>query len=89
MPEILSFLESDDKNFLPRMYMYFDDINISVESRGEHRAVLEFNQKNRNMKILPEDSTTKGKMCLRYQHPLYAKEIKGDETMCAYSLFTI
>ncbi|MCM1154139.1 MAG: CBS domain-containing protein [Ruminococcus flavefaciens] len=86
---ILSFLESDDKNFLPRMNIYFDDINPASDSRGEHRAVLEFNQRNTDMKILPEGSGTKEKMCFRYRHPLYAKEVKGDETVCAYSYYTI
>lgn len=84
---ILSFLESDDKNFLPRINMYFDDIEPAAELRGEHRAILEFNQKNQNMKILPEDSRTKEKICFRYQHPLYAKEIKYDQTVCAYSYY--
>lgn len=86
---ILSFLESDDKNFLPRMNIYFDDINPASDSRGEHRAVLEFNQRNTNMKILPENSSTKEKMCFRFHHPLYNKEVKGDETVCAYSYYTI
>lgn len=86
---ILSFLEADDKNFLPRMNIYFDDIKPELESRGEHRAILEFNQRNTNIKILPEDSSTKEKKCLRYQHPLYAKEIKYDTTVCAYSYYTI
>lgn len=86
---ILSFLESDDNIFLPRMNMFFDDISPATESRGEHRAVLEFNQRNENIKILPEGSHTKEKICFRYQHPLYAKEIISDETVCAYSYYTI
>lgn len=86
---ILSFLESDEKNFLPRIDMYFDDIGPHIESRGEHLAILEFNQRNTNMKILPEDSRSKEKRCFRYQHPLYAKEIKYDTTVCAYSYYTI
>lgn len=86
---ILSFLESDDKNFLPRMNIYFDDVNLESESRGEHRAILEFNQRNTNIKIIPEDTRTKEKRCIRYQHPLYVKEIKYDITVCAYSDYMI
>lgn len=86
---ILSFLESDDKYFMPRMNMYFDDIGRSTEARGEHRAVLEFNQRNTDMKILSEDSRTKEKICMRYRHPLFDKEIEGDETVCAYTYYTI
>lgn len=86
---ILSFLESDDKHFLPRMNVYFDDISPATESRGEHRAVLEFNQRNEDIKILPEDSRTKEKICFRRRHPLYAKEIISDETVCAYSYYAI
>ncbi|MDE7203516.1 MAG: hypothetical protein K2O91_16850 [Lachnospiraceae bacterium] len=86
---ILSFLESDDNNFLPRMNIYFDDMSFETESRGEHRAILEFNQRNTNMKIIPEDLRTREKRCFRYQHPLYDKEIKYDTTACAYSYYTI
>lgn len=84
---ILSFLESDEKYFLPRMNMYFDDVEPAAELRGEHRALIEFNRRNTDIKILPEDTRTKEKICFRYQHPLYAREIQYDGTVCAYSYY--
>lgn len=87
---IMRFLESNDENFMPRMNIYFDDIAPINESRGEHRAIQEFNQRNASIKIFSEDSRTKEKYCVRYEHPLYAKEVKGNNDMvCAYSYYTI
>ena len=52
---ILELLESADDYFLPRVFMYFDDIrwNTSLIS-GESLAIKEFNTKHNTMKISPE-----------------------------------
>lgn len=88
---ILRYLENNEERFFPRIEMYFDDIIDATDSIGEHLAVQEFNRRNDNIKILPEGSYVKTKVCFRYSHPLYnapykeAKEFTG----CNYSLYTI
>lgn len=88
---ILSFLEKPEEIFLPRIEMYFDDINAKSDSIGEHLAILEFNKRNTDIKILPEGSHTKVKTCFRYLHPLYNKPYESikDMTVCQYSYYTI
>jgi hypothetical protein len=55
---ILKFLESGDELFLPRIYMYFDDLamsNLAIsEWQGENLAIKEFNERNKLVKISPE-----------------------------------
>jgi hypothetical protein len=55
---ILKFLESSDELFLPRIYMYFDDLTtneLSVsEWQGENLAIKEFNERSKLTKISPE-----------------------------------
>lgn len=70
---ILDFLCDgvNEKFFMPRLKMYFDDIEEYTDSIGEHLAIKEFNKKNTNVKILPDNSHTKNKICFRYSNPLY------------------
>ncbi|MBP3805040.1 MAG: CBS domain-containing protein [Oribacterium sp.] len=74
---ILNMLESDNKWFLPRVYMYFDDISPEYEFQGEALAIKEFNNKNDTMKISPEgtygsvDYKEKIKTHHRFTHPKY------------------
>lgn len=88
---ILSFLEKDEELFLPRMEMYFDDVNTKSDSIGEHLAILEFNRRNEDIKILPEDVHTRMKTCFRYLHPAYRQPNKSicDTTLLKYSYYTI
>lgn len=52
---ILDWLQQKDEYFLPRIFMYFDDISALYEGLGEERAIIEFNEKNNGkMKIAPE-----------------------------------
>lgn len=73
---ILNFLNNDDDFFMPRVYMYFDDIYPEYEFQGESLAIKEFNQKSEDMKIAPEyityfDYRMKTKICSRFKHPKY------------------
>ncbi|MDE5696524.1 MAG: CBS domain-containing protein [Lachnospiraceae bacterium] len=88
---ILHFLEQNDKYFMPRIQMYFDDIVDWTDSIGEHLAVKEFNLKHENMKILPEDSHTHIKICSRYLHSLYNKPFRSswEFTGCNYSSYIL
>lgn len=52
---ILRMLETESKNVLPRVFMYFDDIIKGFEDVGENVAIKEFNQRNRgSISISPE-----------------------------------
>ncbi len=51
---ILDMFEKDDRFFLPRVYMYFDDVNAYYEFSGEQLAIKEFNQRHDHLKISPE-----------------------------------
>ena len=52
---ILSWLEQKDEYFLPRVFMYFDDISALQEGMGEEKAIIEFNQTNNGrIRISPE-----------------------------------
>ncbi|MDR2594952.1 MAG: hypothetical protein LBC87_09320 [Fibromonadaceae bacterium] len=79
---ILDLLLSDDKYFLPKVSMYFDDIKYISEFQGEALAIKEFNKKNEHIKIAPENYgygnnyiygglepyLSKLKYCLRFKH---------------------
>ena len=43
-----------DNVFLPRIYMYFDDVFSQYEGIGEEKAIQEFNNTVKGMKISPE-----------------------------------
>lgn len=88
---ILRYLEKNEERFLPRVEMYFDDIIDSTDSIGEHLAIQEFNRRNDNIKIRPEGSYVKTKVCFRYSHPLYNAPYEDAKsfTGCNYSLYTI
>lgn len=44
-----------DEFFLPRVFMYFDDVHGLLEGMGEHRAIVEFNyEMDEIMRISPE-----------------------------------
>ena len=74
---IMRMLESDDKWYLPRVYMYFDDISPEYEFQGEALAIKEFNHRNEALKISPE--CTYGELVFkrkikthhRFTHPKY------------------
>jgi hypothetical protein len=51
---ILNMLELNDDYFLPRVYMYFDDLLVYNEFLGEQLCIREFNNRNENLKISPE-----------------------------------
>lgn len=52
---VLKMLETDFKNVLPRIFMYFDDIFKGYENIGENLAIKEFNERNReSIAISPE-----------------------------------
>ncbi len=52
---ILNWLGQNDKYFMPRIFMYFDDISALQEGLGEEKAIIEFNAENEgNIKISPE-----------------------------------
>jgi hypothetical protein len=51
---ILDLLLNDDKFFLPKISMYFDDILYDSGFQGEALAIKEFNKNNEYIKIAPE-----------------------------------
>jgi len=79
---ILNLLLNDDKFFLPKVSMYFDDIRYAYDFQGEALAIKEFNKKDEYIKIAPEsycysnDPIYSGlepylgrlKYCLRFKH---------------------
>lgn len=75
---ILKMFEQDDSFFLPRVYMYFDDITNQYEFSGENLAIKEFNLQHDIMKISPESLSNddehylrKLKILHRFQHQSY------------------
>lgn len=75
---ILRMFDREDSLFLPRIYMYFDDISYQYEYSGESLAIKEFNQQHNKMKISPEGISNdnlwylrKLKLLHRFCHPLY------------------
>lgn len=80
--DVLKILDYDDKFFMPRIYMYFDDVLPFYEMQGENLAIREFNKEKSNMNISPEtcqidkysiwsDKKMRLKICHRFSHPLY------------------
>lgn len=57
---ILHMLETDHKNVLPRIFMYFDDIFRGYEGVGENLAIKEFNERNRGDKSISPEGTERG-----------------------------
>ena len=74
---VMKLLEQKEhKNFLPRIYMYFDDVSPQYEFSGETLAIKEFNQRNDDKKIAPENTfiivpEMKSKICHRFSHDKY------------------
>lgn len=74
---IMKLLETEDHtNFLPRIYMYFDDVSPHYQFSGETLAIREFNQRNKDIKISPEvtifdNYEMKIKTCHRFMHEKY------------------
>lgn len=88
---ILSLLKKEEKWFVPRIRMYFDDVRPEYEYQGEALAIREFNSNSRDIKISPEGvnwnyidnpdrKTLRIKMCHRFTHPDYNlnKSKEGD-----------
>ncbi len=85
---ILKMLHEDDKYFLPRLNLFFDDISPDREYLGELLAIKEFNNASENVKISPEYCKEKVYLwgdrgstatindactCHRFKHPLYTE----------------
>lgn len=77
---ILEMVKGDDKNYLPRVQMYFDDIFSEYESQGESMAIREFNRNNsEHFYISPEGTLPREimgyraniKTLHRYKHKKY------------------
>lgn len=52
---ILDWMGQNDEYFLPRSFLYFDDISALHEGLGEEKAIFEFNQANDGrIRISPE-----------------------------------
>lgn len=69
---ILDFVTNlSDKDCLPRMNVYFDDIEKDSEFTGEDLAIKEFNQSHTNYKISSESSTENLKVLHKFNHSLY------------------
>ncbi len=84
--EVLRMLEYPDSCFLPRIYMYFDDVSPVYEFSGENLAIKEFNAGHEFMKISPEyvaqdklsiwsGNEKRLKVCHRFQHESYNKMV--------------
>lgn len=81
---ILKMLDEDNSRFLPRVYMYFDDIVPEYEFSGETLAIKEFNQSHEMIKISPEgmaeyavdDYRRKLKQCHRFDHTKYNEHVR-------------
>lgn len=80
---IMQLLErKDHTNFLPRIYMYFDDVSPHYQFSGETLAIREFNQRNEYIKISPENTVVdnydmKIKICHRFTHEKYNLPLQG------------
>lgn len=44
----LDFLKLNPNNYLPRTYLYFDNISFSAHDEGERKAIYEFNKISKN-----------------------------------------
>lgn len=82
---ILHMLETEYKNVLPRVYMYFDDIFTGFENIGENVAIKEFNEKNiGNISISPEGTVKGYDYGLFIGYPQLPDEWKADMKLCHY-----
>ena len=71
---ILNFLKSEnDEYFLPRIWLYCDDVNLMNEFQGEELAIKEFNNANKDFKVSPEHAVSKVKLFHRFKHGKYDK----------------
>lgn len=76
---VLDFLKNDNRFFMPRVMMYWDDTIPDHEFQGEYLAISEFNRDNDLLKISPEKPFFQGymeriKICHRFSHELYNKK---------------
>lgn len=78
---ILSMLEGDHENFLPRVIMWFDDIAQVNRYCGEALAIEEFNQTHADIKIDKSSSliirimADRFRTCHRFTHKLYSTQV--------------
>jgi CBS domain-containing protein len=67
---VLEFFADDDTKFMPRVYLYFDDLPtrtvsfspVGSEFQGESLAIKEFNAKSAQLKISPEATNVSDKL---------------------------
>ena len=79
---VLQMLETESKNVLPRIFMYFDDIFKGYENIGENFAIKEFNERNQgNISISPE-GTDRDYDMFSLGYPSHLK--RGDMKVCHY-----
>jgi len=79
---ILNMLTKDERYFLPRIYMYFDDIFLGRDCIGENLAIIEFNTANKDIKIAPECPTIKEKLCHKFLHKDYNTRVFTERPLC-------
>ena len=92
--DALTLFDEDHEHFLPRIFMYFDDINgdntwLVSEFAGQLLAVDEFNRNhpfkkiaaNRSMRRMHPDQDWRDQIYVYhdYQHPKYNVFIAGEE----------
>lgn len=70
---ILYMLETEYKNVLPRVFMYFDDIFRGFESIGENLAIREFNERNRGDKSISPEGTEREFDTILVNYPVEGK----------------
>jgi hypothetical protein len=89
----LKLFEQDASRFLPRVFMYFDDImgselEMYSECNGQLLAISEFNTRQQSVYIgLNQNLLTRNDASYRYQvyyahfreHPMYGQYIGGDD----------
>lgn len=81
---ILQMIKNNINNFLPRIYMYFDDILFFNTHLGESLAIKEFNQQNTDIKISPEEKIIEPfylhnvKQCHLFSHKQYNIPLSKD-----------
>ena len=73
--DALTLFDDDAANFLPRVFMYFDDIIgnstwLANEFVGEQLAINEFNQQHSKKKIVPSKN-----MPLQYHNQWWSQQI--------------
>lgn len=79
---VLQMLETEYKNVLPRVYMYFDDIFRGAESIGESLAIKEFNERNNGDINISPEGTERGFDGILTGYPVEWKN--PDLKMCHY-----